>query len=362
MAEDDADKTEPATARRRQEAREEGNVARSTDLTAAVMLLAAVLLLHGMGMRLLEGLRLVTHEMLTPATGYNPTRATDVEHMLGWAGWIALAAVVPIMLALTAVALVVSVSQVGFLFSTQALMPNLARLSPLKGLKGFFDARAGIRLVMSLSKVGLVGLLACWFILQDLPVILMLPSLEVLPLFGLACTLVYALALKLAVTLLVLAILDWAYQRWQRERDLRMTKEEIKEEMRRMEGDPLVKQRRSRVARQLALQRIGQVVPRADVVVTNPTHFAVALRYDADAMKAPRVVAKGADYMALRIRQIAAASGVPLVERKEVARALYAGVEVGHEVPPELYGAVAEILAYVYRLNGSRRPALAGAR
>jgi flagellar biosynthetic protein FlhB len=130
-----------------------------------------------------------------------------------------------------------------------------------------------------------------------------------------------------------------------------MSKQEIKEEMKRMEGDPLVKQRRSRVARQLAMQRVGQAVPKADVIVTNPTHFAVALQYDAKTMRAPKVVAKGADFMAMHIRQLAAAHGIPIIEKKELARALYANVEPGQEVPPEFYNAVAEILAYVYRIG-----------
>lgn len=362
MAEDGAEKTEQATPRRRQEAREEGNIARSTDLNAAVMLLASVLLMQWLGMQMLTGMKLLIQEQLSPSWAYNPLRVDDLQQTLGWAGWMMLRIAAPLALAMTAVGVLVSVTQVGLVFSIKPLTPNLGRLSPLKGLKGFLDARAGIRLAMSLSKVGLIGGLAFWFIYQDMPAILSMPRLEILPMFGAACGLVYDLALKLAVILLVLAILDWAYQRWQRERDLRMSKEEVKEEMRRMEGDPMIKQRRARVARQLAMQRIGAAVPRADVVVTNPTHFAVALRYDAATMKAPKVVAKGADFMAMRIRQIAAASGVPMVERKDLARALYRGVEVGQEVPPDLYGTVAEILAYVYRLNGNKRPEVAAAR
>lgn len=362
MAEDGAEKTEQATPRRRQEAREEGNIARSTDLNAAVMLLASVLLMQWLGMHMLTGMKLLIQEQLGPSWAYNPLRTDDLQQTLGWAGWMMLGIAAPLVLAMTAVGALVSITQVGLIFSIKPLTPNLGRLSPLKGLKGFLDARAGIRLVMSLSKVALIGGLAFWFIHQDMPAILSMSSLEILPMFAAACGLAYSLALKLALILLVLAILDWAYQRWQRERDLRMSKEEVKEEMKRMEGDPMIKQRRARVARQLAMQRIGAAVPRADVVVTNPTHFAVALRYDAATMKAPKVVAKGADFMAMRIRQIAAASSVPMVERKELARALYRGVEVGQEVPPDLYGAVAEILAYVYRLNGNRRGEVAVAR
>jgi len=187
-----------------------------------------------------------------------------------------------------------------------------------------------------------------------MPAILSLPQLEVAPLFIVASEMIYDLALKLASLLLVLAVLDFAYQKWQHLRDLRMTKEEVKEELKRMEGDPLIKQRRSRVARQLAMQRVGQAVPKADVVVTNPTHYAVALQYDSTSMRAPKVVAKGADFMAMRIRQLAALHGVPLVERRELAQGLYKTVDIGREVPPEFYNAVAEILAYVYRLGGRK--------
>ncbi len=166
------------------------------------------------------------------------------------------------------------------------------------------------------------------------------------------CELVFLLAAKLTALLLVLALLDFSFQKMQHSRDLRMTKEEVKKEMKDMDGDPLMKQRRARVARQLALQRIASAVPNADVIVTNPTHFAIALKYDRGTMAAPRVVAKGQDFMAMRIRQLALQHGVPLVERKPLARALYAGVDIGQEVPPEHYTAVAEVLAYVYRLAG----------
>jgi flagellar biosynthetic protein FlhB len=209
-----------------------------------------------------------------------------------------------------------------------------------------------MRFVMSIGKLLIIGAMAAVVVLRDIPSILHLADLDANQILPAAGHLVFLLALKLAVLLLLLALLDYAFQRWQHERDMRMTKEEVKEEMKRMEGDPLVKQRRSRVARQLAMQRLSSAVPHADVVVTNPTHFAVALRYDGQTMQAPKVVAKGADYLAARIRQLAVINGVPMVERKELARALYRDVEVGQQIPPQFYSAVAEILAYVYRLSG----------
>ncbi|MHC5023403.1 MAG: EscU/YscU/HrcU family type III secretion system export apparatus switch protein, partial [Planctomycetota bacterium] len=160
------------------------------------------------------------------------------------------------------------------------------------------------------------------------------------------------LALRVVAVLLLLGFIDFFYQKWKHTQDLRMTKQQVKDEMKQAEGDPEVKKRRLRMQQQIAMQRINASVPKADVVVTNPEHIAVALQYDANRMNAPRVVAKGADFLALRIRQIAVQHGIPVVERKPLARALYREVPVGREVPPEFYQAVAEILAYVYRLGG----------
>jgi len=159
---------------------------------------------------------------------------------------------------------------------------------------------------------------------------------------------------RVAAVLLILGLLDFFYQRWQTEQDMKMTKEEVKEELKRHEGDPLVKQRRRKVAQQLMMQRLATDVPKADVVVTNPTHVSVALQYDSDTMHAPKLIAKGADLMALRIRQIASAHRVPVVERPPLARAIFSAVEVGQEIPQEYYAAVAEILAYVYRISGRK--------
>ena len=177
-------------------------------------------------------------------------------------------------------------------------------------------------------------------------------NLEYMQILGLGTDIVYTVALRVAVALLVLALLDYAWQRFSFERDLKMTKQEVKDEMKRMEGDPQIKMRRRQIAMQTARNRMRQEVPTADVVVTNPTEYAVALRYDQSAMRAPLVVAKGRGPTAALIRSIAIENGVPIIERKPLARALYRTVKVGQEIPEELYAAVAEILAYVYELTG----------
>lgn len=351
MAEQAGEKTFDPTPQRLRKAREEGRVPRSTDLTAAVALLAGVVLLFSLGGRVLHGLHRATGAILSGDGTANPTRMDDLPALAGYSLQSLAYAALPLLLTLMAVAAAVTAGQVGFMVTGQPLAPKWSRINPLSGLKNLFNARAAVRLGMSLGKVTLVSLIAISLALSDLPAVLRLGELDAVPGFIAGLEIVYYLSLKLAAALLILAILDYAYQRHQHRQDLMMTRQEHKEELRQMDGDPMVKQRRARVARQLALQRVGSAVPRADVIVTNPTHFSVALQYDAGSMRAPKVVAKGADFLAMRIRQLAAQHGVPLVERKPLARALYAGVEVGQEVPPEHYAAVAEILAYVYRLG-----------
>jgi len=348
------EKTEAPTPRRRSEAREEGNVAHSQDLTAAVMLLGGVILLGVFGRRLFGGFKMLVEMMLGGDWSADVAKTGDTPAAVTVGLNIGMTIVLPLVLGMFAMGIVANLLQVGILFSPKSLTPKFSKLSPIKGAQNLFSKRATMRLVMALGKVALVVLVSGIYIYFDFPKVMSLMRLEAGPLFAAAAALVYALSLKIAVVLLILALIDWIYQKWQHEEDLKMTKEEVKEEMKRMEGDPLVKQRRSKVARQLAMQRVSQAVPQADVVVTNPTHYAIALKYDEN-MAAPKVIAKGVDFMAMRIRQLAAANDVPIVERPPLARALYRHVEVNEEIPVKYYAAVAEILAYVYRLSKARR-------
>lgn len=351
MAESDQEKSEQPTPRRRQEARQEGNVAKSMDLTAALMLLAAMGLLYLLGMRILAGMKQSMADALRFDHAMNPTRSDGLLAMISSILRNTVVSVGPMLVALTLVGLIAVLLQVGFVLTAKPLQPKISKLNPIKGAKNLVNLRALMRFVQSMLKLTLIVTTAAIVIVIDLPKIAHISELAVGQAVVMSSQVLFSLGLKLAVLLLILAIIDFTYQKWQHEQDLKMTKQEVKDEMKKMEGDPLVKQRRQRVARQLAMQRTAQAVPKADVVVTNPTHFAVALEYDAATMRAPRVVAKGADLLAMRIRQIATANGIPLVERKPLARALYAGCEVGDEIPAEHYAAVAEILAYVYRLG-----------
>jgi flagellar biosynthetic protein FlhB len=356
MAEDLTDKTEAPTPRRREEAREQGQIARSADLTAAALLLGFLLLMNSFGPGLLKALRALMAELLSSDSLSNLDSSTVGPAMLK-SIMAAGGAVAPLLVGAIIVAIVANLLQVGLFFSGKKLQPNFEVLNPLRGFARLFQAENLVHLVINLLKLSLVGMLAWSAVTQRMEQIVAIQQLSYMQAFAFGASIVYAVGLRVAVLLLVLAIVDYTYNRLRNETKLRMTKQEVKEEMRRMEGDPKIRQRRRQIAYQMATKRLAKDVPTADVIVTNPTHFAIALKYDASTMHAPRVVAKGQDLLAKRIREIAIAHGIPIIERKPLARALYRLVEVGKEIPEQFYSAVAEILAYVYELSGKLRRA-----
>lgn len=357
MADEHGDKTEAPTPRRRNEARQSGQIARSQDLNAAVGLLASVVALMWFGHGIWTTMLAVTRRAIEGGDG----EGIDAALIMSAESFVAsFKSIVPLMAFLLFVGLVVSLSQVGLLFTWKPLSPKLDKLNPISGFRRVFSAHSLVHLAQNILKLGVVCGAAWLSIRPILNEVLLAHTVDFVLTLPLAGELVTHVALRLAAALIVLAILDYIYQRVRHERQLKMTKEEVKEEMRRMEGDPVVKRRRREVQLRLAAQRIKSAVPKADVVVTNPTHYAVALRYEVNEMIAPKVVAKGSDFLAQRIREIAIVSGVPVVQKPDLARRLYADVAVGAEIPERFYRAVAEILAYVYELggrNGGRRAA-----
>ncbi|MEK7710765.1 MAG: flagellar biosynthesis protein FlhB [Planctomycetota bacterium] len=355
------DKTEAPTPRRRQEARSKGQIARSQDLTAAVLLFAAFAGLYFFGPPLIGSLMAMVAAGLSGGAHGN---LNDLIPFVSAIGVELFRRVGPILGGLFIVALIVLYAQVGWVFTWQPLMPSLSKVNPLNGIMRLFSVRSAMMAFINLLKLVFVAWVAYMTLAGSANVILHAFTFDFHDILVLGGTLLFELGMKLSAALLVLALIDYVWQRYRHERDLRMTKEEVKDELRSMEGDPHIKRRRRQLQLQLAMQRLRKDVPKADVIVTNPTHFAVAIRYDPDAMVAPQVVAKGADYVAIRIRQIAAEFGIPLVERKPLARALYESVEVGQFIPERFYRAVAEILAYIYELTGRsplrRTEALAG--
>jgi flagellar biosynthetic protein FlhB len=357
MAESEGDKTEAPTPKRRQEAREQGNIARSPDLTSAIILIGVLLLLKWFGFGVISAMRSIMEEMLGARSLASVDMArlgTDVMHVIGVAAF----AMAPILGGVVIIAIMANVAQVGLNLNFGKLAPNLAALSPIRGLgKIFSGGQGGIHLLMNLIKMVMVGMVAYSAIGNRIGQIIAIQQLSFVQIFAFGADVVYSIGMRVGILLLVLAILDYMYQRFRMEKSLRMTKQDVKEEMRSMNGDPLVRQRQRQIAIQRAVHRLKKDVPTADVIVTNPTHYAVALKYDEKTMRAPRLVAKGADYMAQRIRELALQSAIPIIERPPLARAIYRAVDVGEEVPEEFYAAVAEILAYVYALSRGVKPA-----
>jgi flagellar biosynthesis protein FlhB len=355
MAEDSEDRTEAPTPRKREEAREQGQVVRSVDLTSAAMLMGFLMLFKLFGTNLIESMTSLMRLQLSTQSMMD-LQSPGTFHIMGSVTM----ALAPILLGAMALAVFLNVMQTGFRMSTRKLEPNLGVLNPISGLGRLFSRDGLAHLVMNLLKMGLALSLAYSATRTRMKSILILPMMEFPQAFSLGATLTYEIAVRVAGLLLVLAAIDYGYERFRHEQRLKMTKQEVKEEMRHMEGDPKIKQHRRAMAMQIVKRRIKKDVPTADVIVTNPTHFAVALKYDAKSMRAPKVVAKGQDFMARRIREIAIESGIPIVERPPLARGLYKTCQVGHEIPESFYSAVAEILAYVYELSGkSKRKATA---
>ncbi len=354
MAEEHKDeKTEPASPRKRAEARARGQVAQSQEVNSALVLLASILAISWaaphMG-RELAG-------MARTYWGGGLSRAWTAQSAPGELAFLlrhTASAIAPVVLLIAAVGVASNLMQVGVMFSPEPLRPKLGNLNPLKGAQRIFSRNGLVELAKALVKLAIITWIT-WGTLRS-------EFLGLLPYFGsdLAHVLpaagkaTYHLALRVTLGLLVVAIADYAWQRFQFEEGLKMTREEVKEEDRQSEGDPRVRARMRSIQRAMARRRMMQDVPKADVVITNPTHYAVALRYQSGEMNAPTVVAKGARLLAQRIKEIAREHGIPMVEDVALARALYKGVEVGREVPIQFYEAVAEVLAFVYRLRARR--------
>ena len=355
MAEQSGDKTQDATPHRRQQAREQGQVAFSQDLGSAAVLVVGVLLLKWWGAGIMEAAgKLMRYQLGTVTTlpsqqGDILVQAYATVQMVGLA-------MLPVLGLLALASVFSSVFQIGFLFVPQRLQPDISRLSILNGVKRIFSLSGLMRLSFGMFKVTIVAVVAGIVLYQKSDQVLLASSLSVSQLGLLIINTALNTALWVGVALFLLALLDYAFQRWKHEQDLKMTRQEVQDEMKNLQGDPQVIARRKAVQRQLALNRMGDVVPKADVVVTNPTELAVAIQYDPEKMKAPIVVAKGAGLIAQRIRKLALEHNVPVVERKPLARLLYKEVEINHPVPDESYAAVAEVLAYVYQLKGKKPP------
>jgi len=353
MAEDAANKTEEPTPKRSEEARAEGQIPQSVEVTAAAVLLTAVLVVSNRGPAMVTTMREMMRRNLLAASAldFTPAQMGQVmRHMLDDG----IAVAWPLLAFTGAVGFTAVVSQVGFRLYPKRLLPDVSKISPSTGFSRIVSKRGLIELLKAVAKIALVAWITWRLVrgVEDRIIALAVASpREILTIAGheLGRIVVWTVG-----ALSVLAAFDYAWQRRQHHQSLRMTKAEVKDERRQAEGDPQMKARVKRAYQQIAKRRMLDEVPHADVVVTNPVHLAVALRYAPGQMGAPVVVAKGAEHVAARIKEIARQAGVPIVERRALARALFRAVPIGGEIPGTLYRAVAEILAYIYALQTRR--------
>lgn len=345
------ERSEQPTARKLAQSRKKGQVAKSQDLSGAISLLGSLLIFVALGSTVAAMFARILSRTLGGEIAADIRSTESIAAGVKLVAYEAIVVVLPIMVLAALVAYLGGFIQVGWLITAEPIRPKLSKLSPMAGIKRILGIRALMKTVINSLKLVVMVIVSTLFIISSMDAIASLPKLTPLMALSQVLRLIFTLALILVVLLIFIAIIDYIYQRWQHTKDLRMTKQEVKDERKTMEGDPQVKGRHRQMAREIVMQQIGKAVPDADVIVTNPTHFSVAIRYDPEKMGAPRVTAKGADLIALRMRQLARQSDVPIVERPPLARALYWGVEVGQEIPFEHYEAVAELLAYVYRID-----------
>lgn len=344
------EKTEEATPRKREEARRRGQVFKSMELSGAATLLATYLMLRYVG-PYMAGRVLAFSRTLWEQGAMQDWSEAGVRVLLINVVVVVALVSAPVVLGAAIAGLAGNLLQVGFLFSLEPLVPSLERINPFSGLQRLFSRRSLAELVKSLAKLGIIGYVAYKTVADDLGAFPMLLGLELPQVVVFLSGLVSRLLLWVGICLLVLALADYLYQRWEHERSLRMSKQEVKEEFKQTEGNPEVRSKIRQKQREMARHRMMQDVKKADVVVTNPTHYAVAIAYKPGEMPAPKVLAKGQGLIALRIREIAKEHDVPVLENPPLARELHKVVDIGQEVPAALYQAVAEVLAFVFQLR-----------
>ncbi|NPC92590.1 flagellar biosynthesis protein FlhB [Bacillus sp. WMMC1349] len=342
------EKTEKATPKKRQETRKKGQVAKSADINTAITLLIVFLSFLFIGPFMRDRLTGLIERFFKESL----TMEITVANIPGLFRDLALESgllMAPILLAALVSGVLSNYMQVGFLFAPEAIKADLKKLDPIQGFKRIYSMRAIVELLKSILKIALVGTVTFAVLWMNFDKIMRISHLNPGKVLSSVGWLTFLMGVSAAVALIFLATLDYLYQKFDYEKNIRMSKQDIKDEYKKTEGDPLIKSKIKQKQKEMAMRRMMQEVPKADVIITNPTHYAIALKYDENKMDAPFVLAKGVDLMALKIRQIAKEHNVMTVENRPLARALYDQVEIDQAVPEEFFKAVAEILAYVYK-------------
>lgn len=351
------EKTEPATAKKLRDARKKGQVAKSKEISNCACLLALFLLIKiwigNTGISLISNFAFFYNNLPEYSTNYGgAVPITSIMSALQSACIQLIITCAPFLLVGFILAFVSNVIQVGWKPSTEPMKPKFNKLNPISGVKRLFSLQSLAELLKSFLKLGLIAYVSYSYLSdkwQNLYLLYDIPLNKAIAMVG---DLVTDLGIRICMAYLIIVLADWAFQKWKFKDDMKMTKQEVKDEYKNDEGDPQIKGKIRQRMREASMRRMMQDIPKADVVITNPTHYAVAIQYDPDKSDAPIVVAKGADYLAQRIKDIARESQVEIVENKPLARMLYANVDIGQVIPPELYQAVAEVLAFVYNLKG----------
>ena len=348
------EKTEEPTAKKRADARKKGQVARSQELNSAFVLLVGFF-----GLKLLWDSIYGTIATYTTYVFTNLNQTVDTENILHiFIGIVIILAktAFPIMIFIMLIGFAINFFQVGLNFNTESIEFKLDKLNPINGFGRIFSKRSLVELVKSFFKILVIGFFLYRFIHEQILAMPQFMFFDLTTSLALVAEIIFQMAFIVIGVIMIMAVMDYGYQKWQTTQDLKMSKQEVKDEMKQTEGDPQIKGKIRQKQRQMAMARMMKEVPKADVIITNPTHYAVALSYE-QGMTAPVVIAKGQDLVAQRIKEIGREARVPIIENKPLARTLYAAVQVGDSVPQELYQAVAEVLAYVYRLKHGRRGA-----
>ena len=350
MAEQAGDKKHDASPYRREKAREEGKIVKSQDLGSSLLLLIGVVVLDFTGPQIYQTMSgIIVDQLQQPLYWYTDSRTPLVTTVSLFQK--ASFAIIPLFAAVFVAAVSINLGQTGFLWLPDKLNFDFSNINPMQGMSRLFSLQNATRLGFGLLKIAIVTIVLVLGLWSRWDALLSLSSLPVESVGTFVWTTTIDLIRRVAVALVVLAVLDFGFQKWKYEQDLKMTDEEVREEIKSTQGDPQTKARRRKVQREIASQRLISDVPKADVIITNPTELAIALQYNPKTMKAPIVIAKGAELVAARIRKIALENGIPIVERKQLAQILFKNVDIGKPIPTEQYAAVAEVLKYVYQVR-----------
>lgn len=347
------DKTEKATPRRRQKAREEGQVSKSADLSSAVVLTVGMVVIFVLGTAMLNDLKNIMISNLSTLNVDNLGPNTVFSFIVIQFQKIVMI-VGPLMAVLMIVGVISNLAQIGPLLSSKAIQPSLKKLNPVSGVKRLFSLKSIVELIKGVLKMAVVGLVCYYSIYPRRAELMVLSGTEVSVALGVIMSVLIDIIWKVCLILIFIGIVDFYYQKYEFEKSIKMSKQDVKDEYKNIEGDPKIKGKIKATQRQMAMSWMMKEIPDADVVVTNPTHYAVALKYDTEKAPAPMVIAKGVDHLAKRIKDIAKNNKVPIVENKPLAQSLFKTVELNHMVPEELFVAVAEVLAYVYKKNKAK--------